>query len=262
MEPSGTTRDAMYHIGRYQPPPPAPALPGNLDTAVPMPRPGDRYPLRVPELDLSEQQFKDELRLLHDLQARRTPASEGWANYMNRRGATSMWWGAAHRMRDNVGFTKGWAGTAVMAGGAVASQVAAATRGRDWGVVRPVVDKLGLNKKGDRWQRMRPYEVDPNIKLVGSKPLTTSYPSGHTRQAYTMATIVAKFDPSQADEAFKAAREVGIARLYAGAHFPSDVAAGAKFGVAVGDATLKAAKPVAVAAALGGVALLSGTVDL
>jgi hypothetical protein len=95
--------------------------------------------------------------------------------------------------------------------------------------------------------------------VIGIPPTNSSYPSGHTRNAFAEARIVAKLDPAQADIAYARAEEVALSRMYAGAHLPSDVMAGARLGTAVGDAVVGAVKVARVAvplAALGGAALL------
>lgn len=63
-----------------------------------------------------------------------------------------------------------------------------------------------------------------------------SFPSGHTTQAFAVASVIAtEYDePWVQATAFGGATLVGLARMYHGGHFISDVAAAALIGTAVG----------------------------
>src|SRR5690606_1227034 len=63
-----------------------------------------------------------------------------------------------------------------------------------------------------------------------------SFPSGHTTAAFAAASVVAAEygHPAVGVAAYGLATAVGVARMYAGAHFLSDVAAAALLGTAVG----------------------------
>ncbi len=63
-----------------------------------------------------------------------------------------------------------------------------------------------------------------------------SFPSGHTTAAFSVASVIAAEYPHPAVRvaAYGLASAVGVARMYAGAHFLSDVVAAAMLGTAVG----------------------------
>lgn len=69
----------------------------------------------------------------------------------------------------------------------------------------------------------------------------SSFPSGHTSQAFAVATVIAEhYDSVWIDAlAYGVAALVGYARVVHGAHFASDVVAGAAIGVAVGKAVVR-----------------------
>ena len=86
--------------------------------------------------------------------------------------------------------------------------------------------KIAINRK-------RPVEKDPNFTTVvaaGSR----SFPSGHTSEAFSMATSVSLSFPKWyvAVPAYSFASLVGYSRMYLGVHYPSDVIAGAILGTA------------------------------
>ena len=61
-------------------------------------------------------------------------------------------------------------------------------------------------------------------------PDAFSFPSGHTATAFTMAMIIGHFSPLLWPGALALATLVGFSRIALGAHFPSDVLAGALLG--------------------------------
>ncbi|MGK5556287.1 phosphatase PAP2 family protein [Actinomadura kijaniata] len=67
----------------------------------------------------------------------------------------------------------------------------------------------------------------------GRVPESGSFPSGHTAAATAFVTAAALAAPPAAVPLGVLAAAVAYARLYTAAHYPSDVAAGAVFGVAV-----------------------------
>jgi membrane-associated phospholipid phosphatase len=85
--------------------------------------------------------------------------------------------------------------------------------------------------------RSRPFIRLAQARIVGYRPIGRSFPSGHTSQAFFMATLMAQHFHSSVWVVFllyAAALLVGITRMYVGAHYPRDVLAGAILGSAWG----------------------------
>lgn len=81
--------------------------------------------------------------------------------------------------------------------------------------------------------RKRPYSSIEAIRIVGSKAIGYSFPSGHTSQAFFLATIIAHsfhLPWFSILGMYLLAAITGITRIYLGAHFPRDVIAGAFLG--------------------------------
>jgi len=86
-------------------------------------------------------------------------------------------------------------------------------------------------------RRPRPFLRLVQARIVGYRARGRSFPSGHTSEAFFMATLTAQhFHPSVwvVFLLYAAAFLVGITRLYVGAHYPRDVLAGAILGSAWG----------------------------
>jgi acid phosphatase (class A) len=81
----------------------------------------------------------------------------------------------------------------------------------------------------DKWKRPRPFrahaEVHPVYPADG-----LSYPSGHATFAYTCALLLAEIFPDKKDALLKEAAQIAQDRVIGGVHYPSDIAAGQKFG--------------------------------
>jgi membrane-associated phospholipid phosphatase len=165
---------------------------------------------------------KAELAVVHAIQKLRTPEGDKWANEMASRGAVQIWFDFAKRHRDNTGKVGGWLDTALLAG------VIAANAG---------VTQLAKS----RYDRLRPFQVDPNIKPPVHLPRDSSYPSGHASSAFAAARVIAVLEPTLAKEAYELATKVAVSRVYAGVHFPSDVVAGALLGTGIAEAALRRA---------------------
>jgi membrane-associated phospholipid phosphatase len=84
--------------------------------------------------------------------------------------------------------------------------------------------------------RRRPSENEGSLHLKPFSDKNSSFPSGHTTQAFVLAsTIASHYDqPWGKGLAYGLATMTGAARVYHGAHFASDVAVGALIGAYVG----------------------------
>jgi undecaprenyl-diphosphatase len=83
--------------------------------------------------------------------------------------------------------------------------------------------------------RARPYHFfteDPTlVNILFAKPLTHSFPSGHTSAAFSAAVLMSALYGPKCHFLYAIAALVGISRIYVGVHYPSDVLAGALIGV-------------------------------
>ena len=86
-------------------------------------------------------------------------------------------------------------------------------------------------------RRRRPFLRITQARIVGQRAGGRSFPSGHTSQAFFMATLMAGyFDIGVWGVLllYAIALLVGVTRMYVGAHYPRDVLAGAILGSAWG----------------------------
>ncbi len=86
-------------------------------------------------------------------------------------------------------------------------------------------------------RRSRPFIRVTQARIVGYRAAGRSFPSGHTSQAFFMATLLASHFQVGIWVVFLLyviALLVGITRMYVGAHYPRDVLAGAILGSAWG----------------------------
>lgn len=86
-------------------------------------------------------------------------------------------------------------------------------------------------------RRSRPFIRVAETRVVGSRIKGRSFPSGHTSQAFFMATLLARQFHAGAGVVlilYAMALLVGITRMYVGAHYPRDVLAGVLLGSAWG----------------------------
>ncbi|WP_423243031.1 phosphatase PAP2 family protein [Clostridium fermenticellae] len=80
-------------------------------------------------------------------------------------------------------------------------------------------------------QRIRPSADIPAVKLLISKPLSYSFPSGHAASSFAAAGILAKYLKNYAVEFFGLAALIAFSRLYLYVHYPTDVLAGIILGL-------------------------------
>ncbi len=85
------------------------------------------------------------------------------------------------------------------------------------------------------FRRRRPFARIVEALVIGKKPGSWSFPSGHTASSFASAWILASVWPKRAPVFFSLAGIVGFSRIYLGAHYPGDVASGAIAGTVLSE---------------------------
>jgi undecaprenyl-diphosphatase len=81
--------------------------------------------------------------------------------------------------------------------------------------------------------RPRPFVADPSLVPLLSET-SFSFPSGHASFFFALATVAYLYNKRLGVWFYIAGLAIGLARVAAGAHYPTDILGGAALGVAVG----------------------------
>jgi undecaprenyl-diphosphatase len=87
---------------------------------------------------------------------------------------------------------------------------------------------------GQGWRRERPFHSDGDIEGLLEHDAGRSFPSRHVASGLAMAAIGATEHPRVGQAMTSLAWLLGLSRVAAGLHYPSDVLAGAILGMLVG----------------------------
>ena len=85
------------------------------------------------------------------------------------------------------------------------------------------------------FRRRRPFIDYIQAIVIGKKPGSWSFPSGHSASAFAGAWLLSRDFPGQSPFFFLLAALVGFSRIYLGDHYPGDVLSGAFSGMALAE---------------------------
>jgi len=80
------------------------------------------------------------------------------------------------------------------------------------------------------FRRVRPFIQIVRAIVVGRKPGSYSFPSGHSAASFAGAFLLSHYYPKRAPVFYAIAALVGFSRVYVGAHYPGDVVSGGLLG--------------------------------
>jgi undecaprenyl-diphosphatase len=85
------------------------------------------------------------------------------------------------------------------------------------------------------FHRNRPFISFIQAIVIGKKPGSWSFPSGHSASSFAGAWLLSRDFPRQTPVFFMLATLVGFSRIYLGDHYPGDVLSGALSGMAIAE---------------------------
>ena len=83
--------------------------------------------------------------------------------------------------------------------------------------------------------RPRPYAADARLAPAVEKEPSAAFPSGHATRGALYARLLAELAPARAALLAERGRQIGFDRVRAGVHWPSDVEAGQRLGIALAE---------------------------
>lgn len=84
------------------------------------------------------------------------------------------------------------------------------------------------------FRRRRPFEDHPDIKIHIGNPYGSSFPSGHSANAFACAMIIMYFYPNYGFISLIVASFIALSRMYLKVHYFTDVVFGALVGALIG----------------------------
>ena len=93
------------------------------------------------------------------------------------------------------------------------------------------------------WDRARPFADHPSAHVWGNRSHDPSFPSDHASAAFAIAFAVFLFDRLVGSIFLAAAFVIGVGRVFIGAHYPADVAAGCLVGLASALLVVRISRP-------------------
>jgi undecaprenyl-diphosphatase len=82
--------------------------------------------------------------------------------------------------------------------------------------------------------RSRPFQSVLDARVVGARPATYAFPSGHAASAVAGAFVTTIMLPRMRGVLWALAVLIALSRIYVGVHYPLDVVVGAALGLAIG----------------------------